>query len=203
MVLEPEHIKTIEDFALVVRAAARGLWTGALDFLFFYQSMVSSLNRGYRMAWAEGMAECGLTLTDMTPSEQAALQQEIIRDTAFISGFGDYIMMGQRGTAKLSRTMTRAELWVNRYNAIRHLAQSMACADQKLKWVLGPTRDHCEDCSKYAGRVHRASIWAKYATLPQSRDLECKGFRCQCQLVPTTEPALPGRPPAPTGGGFF
>jgi len=55
-----------------------------------------------------------------------------------------------------------------------------------FKWVLGPT-EHCNTCfSSSQEGVKSQSFWANLARLditPQGGGLDCKGFRCQCELV--------------------
>jgi len=51
---------------------------------------------------------------------------------------------------------------------------------------------NCHDCSKYAGKVKRASYWQKIGAHPQSPDLECKGIKCDCRLSVTTKPLSRG-----------
>ena len=46
---------------------------------------------------------------------------------------------------------------------------------------LGKTEQHCADCSAYAGRVMTGAEWAKEKQ-PQSRELACKGYNCDCTL---------------------
>ena len=95
---------------------------------------------------------------------------------------------------KLRTAMSRIPMWANRYREVMNTAKTMAGADRKLKWTLGPT-EHCESCSKLAGKVKRGSFWIASGIQPQSRALACGGWACQCFLSPTTERASPGRLP--------
>jgi len=57
---------------------------------------------------------------------------------------------------------------------------------------------NCTDCSKYNGRVYRASVWGDIR--PQHRGLACHGYQCQCEFVQNSRyPATPGKPPKMTG----
>ena len=58
---------------------------------------------------------------------------------------------------------------------------------------------NCPDCSKYNGKVKRASYWQKIGAHPQSPDLACKGFNCDCKLEPTNEPLSRGYLTPPSG----
>jgi hypothetical protein len=59
----------------------------------------------------------------------------------------------------------------------------------KYEWVFGDA-DHCETCSRLNGLVATAKEWTISGIKPQSppnENLDCKGFNCQCKLVPTTK----------------
>jgi hypothetical protein len=100
-------------------------------------------------------------------------------------------MMG----GKLADVFTRVELWVNGFQRIKTLAQTLACGDLKYEWQLGMRLVHCKDCKKLNGRVYRGSIWAKHDIYPRHWDLECRGVHCGCGLVQTDKPLTPGFPP--------
>ena len=95
---------------------------------------------------------------------------------------------------KLQKVFARIELWVNRWEDVYNQALLMGRENPKLKWVVGPT-EHCTTCLKLNGKVKRASTWEASGWRPQSRDLACGGWKCQCRLVPTTEPLTKGRLP--------
>jgi hypothetical protein len=70
----------------------------------------------------------------------------------------------------------------------------MACEDQKLQWVMGPTKEHCNSCLRLSNKIKRASYWRRVNVYPQSPpnpNLECNGFGL-CQLLPTDERCSPG-----------
>jgi hypothetical protein len=115
--------------------------------------------------------------------------------------FADQIISADRDSGTLLRRhYNRARLWVNRYNAVRAEAQAIVCSDQKLTWRLGDTEEHCEDCLNYQGRTYRASTWNRYGIRPQSFELACGGWNCDCRFEPTDAPVSAGRPPGMTGG---
>jgi hypothetical protein len=178
-----------------IRSAVRGLWTGALSEGDFADSMTTSIERGLEQAWAEGAKECGVSPADRSDEEKDALQS--LQNISFgaIRSFGTTIAAGSKANGKkLGPHLGRAGMWVNRYSEARNQARAMACADSKYAWRLGQT-DHCSTCLKMAGKVKRASQWAKAGVRPQHPDLECKGFRCQCSFAPTDAPLSRGRIP--------
>lgn len=191
-------------FGRAVRSAIRGVWYGELDIIGFADSMQGAIFRAYEQAWREGSEQCGISPAERTQEEQAALDAEIASDQGYILGLYDRIdnmklQHAETGKPTYTQVVNQAKLWANRYNAVRNLAQRMACSDQKLIWRMGPTREHCVDCQNYEGRVYRASVWDKYGIRPQSRDLSCHGYNCLCYFEPTDAPGTPGRPPLPRG----
>ncbi|GAF68382.1 unnamed protein product, partial [marine sediment metagenome] len=140
-------IKSAAAFGRNIRAAVRGLWLGDFDFMSFQSNMTNAIFRGYEQAWQEGAAQCGMAVADRTAAEQQRLDQEVNSDLGHVPAFHDFIVQNSKANGgKLGASMSRAEMWVNRYNFIIGVAQQMSCADQKYMWVVGPT-DHCGDCA--------------------------------------------------------
>lgn len=190
---------SLASFGAALRGYTTALWRGTIDLLEFKLVMESLIITEYEAAWNEGAAICGLGPADRTVEEQSALNRAILLAAGSIWSLGEFVVANQRGVSQLSVLGPRLLLWTTAYTGLVTLAQTMACSNQRLKWVLGHTVEHCEDCATYNGQVHRASVWRKYGAIPQSRSLECGGWRCQCRLVPTDEPVTPGRPKSPSG----
>lgn len=53
---------------------------------------------------------------------------------------------------------------------------------EELTWVYGDTQ-HCVDCEDLNGQTHTVEEWIKIGFVPQSPDLSCKGFFCDCKFV--------------------
>lgn len=188
--------KSLENFALGIRANVRGLWRGVFDDGEFLDAMYATLLRGYTQAWEEGEALCGVSPDERTTEEQAELARMFETDLGYVQGFsGDIATTDRDEGGALAPFLTRAELWVNGYNRVRAKAQQLACGDQKLEWVWDPLKEHCISCEMLNGRVHRASIWASFNIAPQSRYLACRGYACGCEFRVTDKPATRGRPP--------
>ena len=188
-----------QNYRMDIRAVVRGLWAGTFDYFQAWEQMDMAIRRGLRFAWQDGSEECGIRPSDWTPEERQALQRAIARELGYVDGFLTAIEKGSKANGgKLGPLMGRAESWITRYLDIRHQAMVTACANRSMVWRLGSTKDHCRDCLRYEGRVYRAKTWRKWGAMPQSRSLECRGYRCQCTLALTDEPCTPGHPPKPT-----
>lgn len=64
-----------------------------------------------------------------------------------------------------------------------------------LMWLQGKTEQPCRSCSALNGQVRRAKSWKKQQVRPKLIDLGCRGFECDCQLLPTDAPVSKGRYP--------
>jgi hypothetical protein len=191
---ESEYRQQINDLV-------RLLWQGDISTDVFWMTIVQVIEQGFRTAFEAGAMDCGIMPSELTSEEIVRLNEETVNEISHVDEFaGDIVRMGRESGGSLASLLRRAEMWVLRYSAVRNIARQYTCGDQKLMWVYGPT-EHCEDCLRLNGRVHRASIWKKYKLEPRSRDLACRGYRCQCELVPTTQRGSRGRPPRFRGGG--
>ena len=191
-------LKSIEGYRLNIRSAVRALWSGVWDYYAFIDAMSLAIERGFTQAWYEGAKIYGVNPSELTEEEHMRLTQEVNTETGFINGLGQAIMANTKVMGgKLTPLITRAELWVSGYNRVRVLGSSYAAKDQKMEWKLGPTKEHCRSCSRYNGRVYRASTWRRHNIQPRMYTLECKGYHCSCDFYPTNAPATPGYPPKP------
>lgn len=187
-----------EDYLRRLRSPARALWAGVIDASQFFEAMTAVIERGLNQAWREGAAECGVQPGDYTPAEEMALAEAIVAERAFVTRLAEWIATNSKANGgKVQPVFDRLTLWANRYRDARNQAKLLACADQKLEWVLGPT-EHCSTCSRLAGRVKRGSQWQAAGLRPQNppnEKLECGGYHCQCELKPTTKPVSRGKLP--------
>lgn len=185
-----------EEYQRAIRAAVRGLWQGVFTYDDFFETMIITIRRGLTKAWHEGAAEAGVRPDELSPREEAALEQNIIAQYGYLDGIAVFVEKQSRANGgKLAICLARAALWGNRYGEIKALALTMAMGDRKLQWILGATEKHCTTCAGLHMRVYRASTWQENGALPRTRRLECRGFMCLCDLVPTTDRITPGRFP--------
>lgn len=177
-----------------IRSAVRGLYKGVLSLSDFRSAMKSTITRGMTQAWTEGAKVCGIAFDELSEAEVEALNQITLGQFEYIEGFRDFVKdKAEDKEGRLNDAFTRAELWINRYGEARNQAKAMACADQKLIWRINARcKEHCGSCTRLNGKVKRGSYWQK-TILPRSRDLECGGWRCCCELQPTSEPLTKGR----------
>lgn len=188
------------DYGLNIRAAVRGLWSGVLDIDQFWTTMRDTVNRGLTRAFNEGATECGIKPEEFTVEEQIILGTLIANELPHISDFAAFIMGNSKALGgKLATCMSRAAMWISRYQDVRQRASGLACGDRKKKWVMNPIKEHCPSCVKLDGKVKRNSYWMKQGVLPQNPPnpyLECGGWNCGCSLIDTDEPLSKGPLPS-------
>lgn len=188
---------SISRYRSAIRSAIRGLWTGVFDQSQFDADMRIVIRQNLTLAWHAGARECGIAPDDMSPDEKLKLAEYIFVQYSFIGGVGDFIERNsKKNKGKLGTVFKRGELWINRYNEVKNAAKTMACADEKLIWQYGRTKDHCSTCASMVGKVKRASQWLAHGILPQSGRLACGGWRCKCGLYKTDLPLSKGRLPS-------
>ena len=191
---------SLSDFARGIRSAVYGYWSGKTTRFDFIDSMLLAIESGYRNAWRDGAAECGIEMEELSQHERDALMSEMWKETGYVFGFADDIEAGSKANGgKLGVLHKRAELWINRYKSVYNQAQLMACEDRKFIWRLGATEKHCRSCSRLNGKVKRQSTWIASGVRPQNPPnplLECQGWRCDCLLEVTDLPLSRGKLPA-------
>jgi len=195
-----EGYKTRISFGKAIQEIGRGLWRGGSKARAI-EAFESVMVRGLDEAWTKGALECGVAVDERTDEEQAKLDTIIKQNLSFTPALADWIKANSKAKkVKFAVIASRLFMWEQRYAETVSQAKLMACANKKLKWVLGPT-EHCDDCLAAAGRVHRGSVWDKNGWATQSENLQCTGRRCQCDLEVTDDPLTPGRPPKLKGPG--
>lgn len=188
--------KNTGQYSRAIRAAVRGLWSGALSYEQFYDAMYTAIQYHVPLAWYAGAKACGILPNELTQAERVEMARSINYELQWIEGFAVAIQENSKADGgALQPLFTRSKIWIGRWEGIKSQAMAMACADKKLKWVQGPSEQGCKSCTKLNGKIKRASVWNEQGILPRvhgSEKLACRGFRCLCTLVPTDEPASKG-----------
>lgn len=128
-------------------------------------------------AFADGLAQGGVT-DPLDEDEQAQVQNGV-------SDAIDYLdpLLDEAQAGAISDVAARADMWTNKtltdfYN------QGRISADRNgyYEWKLGRTEQHCPDCQRLNGQIHRFKDWYGKGWIPQSDKLACHGYRCDCRL---------------------
>lgn len=91
----------------------------------------------------------------------------------------------------------RLGLWTANAAALAMLAllNNPERQQNKLQWVLNPTKENCATCIALDGQVHTVQEWDASGWYPRHPDLECGGWRCGCNFVEVS-------PDTPNTGNF-
>lgn len=196
MILVSESEWTEERYYSILKSPAYGLWNGTYTKGEFLEAFEAAIVKGLRIAWEQGAAEMGIIPEDMTDAERGALQIALFDQFQYTENFADYIGdLSKANGGSWGAVNVRLRMWSNKFSLFQGMGRAYAKLDKKLEWVLGPTEKHCSDCSKLNGKVKRASQWLiarGEGIYPQSRQLECKGYNCGCELQPTDKPMSKG-----------
>lgn len=102
---------------------------------------------------------------------------------------------GLSGPDIVEKLTPRISLWVNVGKQIFNKGlidepQIPGVEEKRYRWQLGATEQHCEDCLKFSGKVLTASQWKSIGIQPQSRDLQCGGWKCDCVFIESDQPSV-------------
>lgn len=145
-------------------------------------------------AFRDGLNEGGVNTTDSTgapialePDEQAAYEGWLLEQSAYVSAFNKTLSKGATPDA-----IAKASLWANK-SIMPIYTEGVISADKNgmYQWVVGNT-EHCEDCLRLNGQVHRLRNYVSRGWVPQASKLQCGGWRCQCKFVKTNLPVSGG-----------
>ncbi len=191
-----EQSRRASSYGESIRGIFHALWAGTVDDLWALDAMRTTIRMGLRWAFTEGTRLCGIEPVEWSRAEMDALENAIRNEDSRIWPVLMFIQENSKANdVKRAVVTARAALWTNRYHDVVNMAKVMACADKKLMWVLGPTKEHCTSCPRLAGKVKRASYWNDKGIRPQNPPnpmLECQGYNCLCDLVLTDEPMSKG-----------
>jgi hypothetical protein len=183
-----------------LRSVIRGLWSGVTNIQEASAAMESSIARGLRQAFNDGITAYGLTFDDLTADEIRIRDDRIAQELGYTRQLLEAVFDGSKANGgKLQPFFDRVELWVARYAEMQSIGQLVAARGRRLEYIYDPTKEHCVDCLALNGRVYTARVWLKWGIWPRSSKLACFGIHCGCIFIETDKPVNKGRPPALRG----
>lgn len=133
-----------------------------------------------RQAYTDGLEDGGISEPELSDDDYSTINSMTVEQSAYVTAFANTLFSGVEYTPEI-----RAEMWWNK--SISPFYQSGVMSADKnglYEWVLGDA-EHCKDCLKMSGQVHRYRDYVKRGIMPQASMLECHGFNCACKLVKT------------------
>ena len=189
------RIKTETIYEETLKRLARKLWEGSFDALDFVEEMDYAIREGLTNAVYDVLASLNMTPAELSFEERVKLLEFIGNNVDRVWRLASWIEQNRRGISALATIYSRIQMWARQYRKTANFFKKLLGGTIKYKWIWSPKKEHCKDCEKLNGRVYRANVWVRYDIEPQSPRLACGGYRCGCDLIPTTENATPGRPP--------
>lgn len=194
------EVKTVGTYNRQVWRIMRELFLSEISEYDFVDDFSDFIDNQFTRAWNAGAREMGVDPNKYTMNDIAQLANRIAAERDYMLQLADDILQARAQRISLAEFRTRfqmrAEMYANRYNDILNEARLWFGATRDggqicLIWVVGQT-EHCTDCARLDGIIATAREWLQYPMKPQGRELECGGYRCQCQFLPTDEPPTPG-----------
>jgi len=173
-------VKVTAYYDRVMWKAVKDAYNGLLTAYEFEDIMLKQISYQFRRGWMAGLRELGLK--EITPEMEEQLQEAMLEEIGYVQGLMDDIVQAARDESGVDQFRTRVKMWAHRYDEMRNRALLFAGGETMLTWEYGETEDHCADCKSYEGITRPSIEWQKFKA-PQSRELECGGWRCDCRLV--------------------
>lgn len=168
------------EFELALRDIIEAAMLGSLERRRFGILVRGLLNRWGAAAYRDGLREGGVADAELDEMDQTRFTSLLAEQSQYVSGLGEQVYKQGISSAE---AIGKPEMWFNKsimpfYNAGLLSAERNA----NYEWILGRTEEHCRDCLRLNGQVHRLWAWHRREILPQSDKLACNGFNCDCRL---------------------
>jgi len=132
---------------------------------------------GY-FAFQDGLEDGGVKDGVLDDEDEAEFARILASQNAYVNNFA-------KDAAALSDTQAavKPEMWWKSVELFYDAGRRSADRNGMYEWVLGATEEHCADCTRLNGQIHRMKDWVRKRWTPKSDRLECGGYFCDCRLV--------------------
>lgn len=157
--------------------------SGSLDKRRFSTIMRAHINKYGRDAFEEGLKEGGVD-GGADDADLGTIAKLVSKQTGYVASLADEVY-SESGISDDLAANKPAMWWNKSINPF--YTEGLVSADRNgmYEWVYGDT-EHCEDCKRLNGQLHRLKDWYNKGWLPQASHLACKGYNCKCTLKKTT-----------------
>ena len=162
----------------------------------FGRELMTLIETYTERAYKDGLVDGGVGDAALDDEDMDALNAVILDQRSYVRGFTDTLYKGDGITDELATQ--KPAMWWNKsvYPSYLKGLQS-AAKNAYFEWMYGDTK-HCDTCQALNGQVHRMRDYTKRNLLPKSSALDCKGFQCQCSLIPRMNSKASGTFPSAT-----
>lgn len=137
-----------------------------------------------RKAYRDGLEAGGADATEISDEELAEISRIAVEQSQYVTSVGEAIFVD--GKVSPAQAAGKPQLWWNK-SIMPFYEAGLVSADKNgnYEFLLGATEDHCIDCARLNGQVHRLRNWVKSGWMPQANKLSCGGWKCDCRLEKT------------------
>lgn len=134
-------------------------------------------------AYSDGLIDGGILDATVDEEDLSRIQRLSASQNEYVRGLADVLFKRDDALTDL-QALNKPEMWFNKSIYPFYMAGLQQAANNALmEWVIGPTEEHCPDCTRLNGQRHRLRHWLKRDLRPRADTLACQGFHCACQLV--------------------
>ena len=143
-------------------------------------TVMRALNAKYiRQAMKDGLEDGGIEDAILEGDDLSKANELIAEQSGYVTDFLDKLYSDNPGVNDVE---ARVILWANKALVPAYQAGLISAdRDGLYEWVYGDT-EHCDTCLRLNGQKHRLHEWEDHY-MPQSEELDCGGWRCECKLV--------------------
>ncbi len=193
MLHTPFSYKSQEYFITQIKGLVKSLYNGFVggEFIDIMANLISGqLNDAITKAWND----YGET-SPLPAYLETYYQDAVSKQYGFVDQYYRDIVDARVDGTPIDPLISRADLWGNRWNESYNEANNIITQKNggNLIWQYGET-EHCDTCQALNGIVASAKEWQTAGVKPQNapnKMIDCGGWRCQCELSPTTSRRSP------------
>ncbi len=181
--------ETLIGYSAALQALAQQAIEGEIDKDEFERQLAALV---MSLSIALYLSASGKTIAELDADDNRAILEYQQANLDSIPQLGDDIYEGrfvdpETGLPRVEALGSRLSLWVMSGLALANIGNARGHPEQRFRWDLGATFEHCSDCLRLDGQVHTGAEWTASGWLPQTRRLECGGWNCDCVLRRTRE----------------
>lgn len=182
-------VDTIAGFVARFGQNVRAVINGTISRSLVRGSMRATLSQGGTKAFIDGK-QIGGGEGNLTLADEEYLARWRYEEFQYLTGFLD---SAEKGGISQDQLDNHLQMWINKsLRKAYYKGLESAGRNKWYMWVYGLT-EHCDTCLMAHGQVHRMKAWVNAGILPQSDNLQCGGYHCQCVLTPVMTPRLFGK----------
>lgn len=147
----------------------------------------AQLRRYGTQAYKDGLEFNGVVDEDLTADDLSAITDWLAEQSEYVTNFANNVFEGRISESSIS---AHVDMWASKsLRDIFNRGVLAADADAMMQWHYDPSKEHCDDCKRLHGQIHRMSAWMSRDLVPGSSKLKCKGYHCGCEFRRTNKRA--------------